>query len=139
MPDKIELTLEEFDLIYEAIRMPTTKFEERTWSTSSGPNAAPGCSSSRSGIRLACARRPLVTASSRLRRTRSIRRDDVWVGEVPLKRPQCHDGANGPLRSSRWSEALAGRTRERLLTTRQFSSPVAGAVLARTEEFLALG
>jgi hypothetical protein len=58
---------------------------------------------------------------------------------VPLKRPQFHGGANGPLHSSRWAEALADWTGERLLTTRQFSSPVAGAVEARTEEFVALG
>jgi hypothetical protein len=56
-----------------------------------------------------------------------------------FERPQFDGGADGPLLSSGWAEALADRARERLLTTRQLSSPVAGAVAARTEELLALG
>jgi hypothetical protein len=59
--------------------------------------------------------------------------------EDRFERPPFHGGADSQLCSSRWAEALTDRTGERLLTTRQFSSPVAGAVLARTEEFLALG
>jgi hypothetical protein len=47
--------------------------------------------------------------------------------------------ARGPLLSSGWAEALADRTRQRLLPARQFSSPETGAVAARTEELLALG
>jgi hypothetical protein len=47
--------------------------------------------------------------------------------------------ARGPLLSSGWAEAFADRTRQRLLTTRQFSSPVTVAVAARTEELLSLG
>jgi hypothetical protein len=54
-------------------------------------------------------------------------------------RPQSDGGADGPVLSSGRAVALADRARQRLLTTRQFSSPVAGAVAARTEEFVALG
>jgi hypothetical protein len=38
-----------------------------------------------------------------------------------------------------WAEALADRTRQRLLAAGQFSSPVPVAVATRTEELLSLG
>ena len=44
-----------------------------------------------------------------------------------------------PLTSGGWAEAFADRTRQRLLTARQFSSPVTVAVATRTEELLSLG
>ena len=44
-----------------------------------------------------------------------------------------------PLTSGGWAEALADRTRQRLLAARQFSSPVTVAVATRPEEFLSLG
>jgi hypothetical protein len=47
--------------------------------------------------------------------------------------------ARGPLLSGGWAEAFTDRTRQRLLTARQFSSPVTVAVAARPEEFLSLG
>lgn len=47
--------------------------------------------------------------------------------------------ARGPLPSSGWAEALADRARQRLLASREFSSPVTTAVATRTEEFLPLG
>jgi hypothetical protein len=67
--------------------------------------------------------------------------------DAPSSRPwvasfgaSAFDGrADGPELSSGRAEALANRARERLLTTCQFSSPVSGAVAARTEEFMTLG
>ena len=48
--------------------------------------------------------------------------------------------ARGPLvTSDGWAGALADRTRQRLLTARQFSCPVTVAVATRPEKLLSLG
>jgi hypothetical protein len=43
------------------------------------------------------------------------------------------------LTSGGWAEAFADRTRQRLLSACQFSSPVTVAVATRTEQLLSLG
>ena len=86
--------------------------------------------------------RLLDTESSPSRPTRTVAHgygELQATGGVHSGPSQFHAEQMGPGVSIGRAEAFADRARERLLTTRQFSSPVADAVAARTEELLALG
>jgi hypothetical protein len=78
---------------------------------------------------------PSASAEALVAGTRARVRDEVAFIVASALRP----AERWPLLSIGRAEALADRARERLLTTRQLSSPVAGAVAARTEELVALG